>query len=209
MAGGLQHDAILSPETSRVADKPGTILGVVDAIANILFRISAVALLAAGFVLTGGVIYSHLTGIGLEWQDEVTIFLVAGAMFLSAAYVQGKRGHVGIELLPSYLSKRGEAVRSLLVDMVALVFVAIFAWETAALLREAIHEGQTSHSAWGPPVAGVSRSACSMRWMMWSMNTQAMRVTSNAWVSLICSRLQPQRRPRLSTRAGARTMRRQ
>ncbi len=180
MAGGLQHDAILSPETSRVADKPGTILGVVDAIANVLFRISAVALLAAGFVLTGGVIYSHVTGIGLEWQDEVTIFLVAGAMFLSAAYVQGKRGHIGIELLPSYLSKRGEAVRSLLVDVIALIFVAIFAWETADLLREAIHEGQTSHSAWGPPL-----------WIPYSIMTLGMAVLSLQLLAQVFERSWP------------------
>lgn len=152
MAGGIQHDAILAPETSGVVDKPGTLLGFVDALANILFRVSAVSLLAAGLVLTGGVAYSHATGIGLTWQDEVTIFLVVGAVFLSSGYVQGKRGHVGIELIPSFLSRRGEAWRSLLVDALGLLFVGIFAWESAALLREAIAEGQTSQSAWGPPL---------------------------------------------------------
>ena len=152
MAGGLQHDAILASETSRVQDHAGGFSGLIETLANVLFRISAVSLLAAGFVLTGGVVWSHVTGRGLEWQDEVTIYLVAGAIFLSAAYVQGKRGHVGIELLPGMLSARGEKVRSLVVDALTLGFVVLFAWEASVLLREAWTEGQTSHSAWGPPL---------------------------------------------------------
>ena len=152
MAGGLEHDAILASETSRVGDHVRGFSGFVETLANVLFRVSAVALLAAGFVLTGGVIYSHATGRGLDWQDEVMIFLVSGAIFLSAAYVQGKRGHVGIELLPSYLSPGADRIRSLVVDALALAFCALFAWEAGALLREAIHEGQTTHSAWGPPL---------------------------------------------------------
>ncbi len=152
MAGGLQHDAILASETSRVQDHAGGFSGLIETLANILFRISAVSLLAAGFILTGGVVWSHVTGRGLEWQDEVTIFLVAGAIFMSAAYVQGKRGHVGIELLPGMLSSRGEKVRSLIVDALTLGFVVLFAWEASVLLHEAWTEGQTSHSAWGPPL---------------------------------------------------------
>lgn len=152
MVGGLQHDAILASETSRIADHHPGFAGVVETLTNVIFRMAAVALLAAAFVLTGGVVWSHVTGRGVDWQDEVTIFLVSGAVFLASGYVQGKRGHVGIELLPGLLSPRSEKIRSLFVDAIAFGFVVLFAWEAGQLLSEAISEGQTSQSAWGPPL---------------------------------------------------------
>ena len=99
MSGALQHDAILAADGPRnVADERGAaaLLAFVNRFA---FRLSAVALVAAAFVLTFGVVTGHLTKSSVLWQDEVTIFLIAGAIFLSAATVQAGRGHVGIDLL--------------------------------------------------------------------------------------------------------------
>ena len=116
-----------------------------------LFKLSALALLAAGIVLTYGVITAHATGTSIVWQDEVTIFLVAGAMFLAAASVQGKRGHIGIELMSDFLSPRANAARHMIVDVLSFAFCAVFAWKTGALLNESIVDAQTSNSASGSP----------------------------------------------------------
>ena len=151
MAGGLQHDAILATEQSSRPKRIG-IAGIVDAVNETVFSVAAVALLAAACVLTFGVVLGHLTGRSLAWQDEVTIFLIAGAVFLSAAAVQSRRGHVGIEVLDHLLSPGVNAARRTLVDAIVLAFCLLFAWKSGALLIEAIDEGQTSHSAWGPPL---------------------------------------------------------
>ena len=58
---------------------------------ELLFNLSAMALVVASAVLTGGVIAGHVLGRGLVWQDEMEIFLVAGAVFVSAAAVQARR----------------------------------------------------------------------------------------------------------------------
>src|SRR5262249_37442331 len=42
--------------------------------------------------------------------------------------------------------------RHLVVDAVAFCFVAIFAFQAGFLLQESIVEGQSTHSAWGPPL---------------------------------------------------------
>jgi tripartite ATP-independent transporter DctM subunit len=152
MAGGLQHDAILASEIKIASPTTGGVAALVGGINEALFKLSALALLAAALVLTFGVIAGHLHGRGVEWQDEVTIFLVAGAMFLSAAAVQERRGHIGIDFLDQMLSPRQNAARKAVVDAVVLAFCLFFAWKAGGLLREAIHEGQTSHSAWGPPL---------------------------------------------------------
>ncbi|MBN9443056.1 MAG: TRAP transporter large permease subunit [Bosea sp.] len=151
MSGALQHDAILAADGPRnVADERGAaaLLALVNRFA---FRLSAVALVAAAFVLTFGVVTGHLTKSSVLWQDEVTIFLIAGAIFLSAATVQAGRGHVGIDLLDHWFPG-STAGRRLVVDAVMLCFCLIFAWKTAMLLHEAYVDGQTSQSAWGPPL---------------------------------------------------------
>ena len=39
-----------------------------------------------------------MLGRGIEWQDELEIFHVAGAVFLSAAPLQARRGNARIEV---------------------------------------------------------------------------------------------------------------
>src|SRR5262249_40340535 len=103
-------------------------------------------------VLTFGVTSGHVMGRAVIWQDEVTIFLVVGAIFLSSAYVQSKRGHIGIEVLSSYLSPGVNRVRHSLVDATAFCFVTIFAFQVVSRLQEGVVEGKSTHPAWGPPL---------------------------------------------------------
>src|SRR5262245_23903049 len=151
MAADLQHDAILAAEAPGAPSVPG-LPGVIRALGETLFRISALMILVGGLVLTFGVVTGHILGQALVWQDEVTIFLVAGAIFLSAAFVQSQRGHVGIEVLASVLPPGINRARHLIVDAVVLAFTVFFAWKARGLLWEAWSEEQISHSAWGPPL---------------------------------------------------------
>jgi len=152
MAVGLEHDAILASETPAISAKQRGIAGIVDAVNGAAFTLSAIALLAAALVLTMGVVIGHTLGTALAWQDEVTIFLISGAVFLSAAAVQARRGHIGIEVLDHILPPGVNGARRAVVDAIVLAFCMLFAWEAGGLLNEAIQEGQTSHSAWGPPL---------------------------------------------------------
>lgn len=152
MAGGLGHDAILAgSETAPEAQRRG-FGAFVARINDFMFSISAVALVVAAVVLTGGVIYSHYTRRGVVWQDEVTIYLIAGAIFLSSAAVQALRGHIGIEVFDAMLPKSINSARRAVLDALVLVFCVFFAWKSGGLLHEAWTEGQTSQSAWGPPL---------------------------------------------------------
>ena len=151
MATGLQHDAILADEKIVSANASG-VSGLLERFNDAVFKLSALALVVAAVVLTVGVVASHVLGRALDWQDEVTIFLIAGAVFMSAASVQAKRGHVGIEVLGDYMTPSGNRARGLVTDAIALAFVAIFAVKAGTLLYEAWAEGQKTHSAWGPPL---------------------------------------------------------
>lgn len=87
-----------------------------------------------------------------DWQDEVSIFLLVGATFLSSAWVQEWRGHVGIQALGAILPPAADRIRRFVSDIVTLVFCVFFCWKCWALLIEAVKDGQISGSAFGAPL---------------------------------------------------------
>jgi TRAP-type C4-dicarboxylate transport system permease small subunit len=132
------------------------LLGVLQAALAALDRLaivlSAIAVAAAGFVLTWEIAGRYFFKIPSDWQDELSTFLLVGATFLAAAWIQARRGHVGIHALAAVLPPRIDAVRRRLADLASCAFCGFFAWKCWSLLLEAIEDDQISGSAWGPPL---------------------------------------------------------
>jgi len=114
--------------------------------------VSGVAIGVAGCVLTWEATARYLFKIPSDWQDEVSIYLLVGATFLSASWVQERRGHVGIQALAAILPPRADRIRRFASDLAALLFCAFFSWKSWTLLHEAVRDGQTSNSAFGAPL---------------------------------------------------------
>ena len=123
-----------------------------DAVNTLMAVLSAIAIAVAGGVLTWEVIGRYYLSIPSDWQDELSTFLLVGATFASAGWTQARRGHVGIDALAHVLPPAADAVRRRLADLVAFIFCAFFAWKSYTLLAEAWEDGQTTPSAWGPPL---------------------------------------------------------
>ncbi len=119
---------------------------------RLLLGIGMIAAVAAALVLTSSVVSRYVLHASTDWQDETAVFLLVGATFLCAAYVQSLRGHVGIEALVGILPAGVNRVRQLLVDLVSLLFCLFFCWKSWALFREAWVDGQTTSSTWAPPL---------------------------------------------------------
>jgi TRAP-type C4-dicarboxylate transport system permease small subunit len=142
----------------RPADIPksgilGTLQALLARLNVVLATLSALAAAAAGGVLTWEVAGRYFFKIPSDWQDELSIFLLVGATFLSAAWVQTRRGHVGIDALQHILPPAADRVRRVVADVVSLAFCGFFCWRCWALLWEAWEDGQTTDSAWGPPLS--------------------------------------------------------
>src|SRR5215470_17833713 len=71
------------------------------AINSAMVVIGMITLLIASCVLTYSVFSRYLFKAATDWQDEVAVFSIICAVFLSGAWVQSQRGHVGIEALAS------------------------------------------------------------------------------------------------------------
>ena len=119
----------------------------------IIVILAAVALIAACAVLSYSVLGRALFHSPNYWQDEAAVFLLVGATFMTSAYVQQQRGHIGIEAFVGLLSPIANRIRLWLVDLASFLFCAFFAWKSWTLAHEAWVDGQVSNSMWSPPLA--------------------------------------------------------
>jgi TRAP-type C4-dicarboxylate transport system permease small subunit len=111
-----------------------------------------VALLVASLVLTYSVFSRYLFRAATDWQDEIAVFCIVGAVFLAGAWVQAQRGHIGIEAIASVLPARANRIRIVLVDLMTLAFCAFFAWKSWTLFHEAWVDKMTTSSTFAPPL---------------------------------------------------------
>src|SRR5205814_5378686 len=109
---------------------------ILSGINTIVVNLSSAALVVASFVLTYSVVVRYFLKISTDWQDEMSVFLIVGAVFMSAAAIQAGRGHVAIEAIVGLLPKRTNHVRDVLVDAASFLFCAFFAWKSFILLAE-------------------------------------------------------------------------
>jgi TRAP-type C4-dicarboxylate transport system permease small subunit len=113
---------------------------------------SSIALIAASLILSYSVLVRYYFKAATYWQDEASVFLLVGATFLTAAYVQSRRGHVAIDALAGLLSARVNRARIFIVDIATFLFCAFFSWKSWTLFEEAWTDGQVTSSTWAPPL---------------------------------------------------------
>jgi TRAP-type C4-dicarboxylate transport system permease small subunit len=120
---------------------------------TVIVVLAAAALIAACAILSYSVVGRALFHSPNYWQDEAAVFLLVGATFMTSAYVQGQRGHIGIEAFVALLSPLANRIRLWLVDVASLLFCTFFAWKSWTLAHDAWVDGQVSNSMWSPPLA--------------------------------------------------------
>ncbi len=120
---------------------------------RIIVVLAALALIAACAILSYSVLGRALFHLANYWQDEAAVFLLVGVTFMTSAYVQGERGHIGIEAFVGLLSPLANRIRLWLVDVASFLFCSFFAWKSWTLMHEAYVEGRVTNSTWSPPFA--------------------------------------------------------
>ena len=165
MAHGL--DSVGPAISASPQDAPGLLSRELSAVNRLVVILASIALVAAAGVLTYSVIVRYFLQVATDWQDEMSVFLILGAVFMSSAAVQARRGHIGIEAIVGLLPPRINRIRQVLVDVASLAFCAFFAWKSWLLLDEAIVENFHSGSTWAPPL-----------WIPYSLMTAGMALLS-------------------------------
>ena len=149
----MTHGFDAASDSVEPAAKPaGAVAPVLAAINRVVVTLSSIALVIASIVLTYSVFSRYFFHFSTDWQDELSVFLIVGAVFMSGAAIQAQRGHVAIEAIVGLLPARTNHIRQLVVDFASFAFCAFFAWKSWTLLDEAITENYHSGSTWGPPL---------------------------------------------------------
>jgi len=157
---------------------------VVAMVNHAIVLMSSIALVIASFVLTYSVASRYFLHFSTDWQDELSVFLIVGAVFMSSASIQARRGHVAIEAIVGLLPPGVNYVRQIMVDGASFLFCAFFAWKSWLLLAEAWTENFHSGSTWAPPL-----------WIPYSLMTVGMTLLGLQLLMQILVALAPRRQP--------------
>ena len=123
-----------------------------DQVNRVVIFAGSVALVLAASTMTYSVAVRYFLKSATDWQDEFSVFLLIGATFLSAAYVQSARGHVAIEALREILPPGLDRLRRVAADGLTAAYCLFFSWKCWMMLCDAWIDGQVSNSTWGPPM---------------------------------------------------------
>lgn len=143
--GGASGPVVRAPSLRLI----GAALAFVNRVVVVL---ASVAVVAAGAVLTHEAVTRYAFHHPADWQDEMAVFLLVGATFMSAAWVQARRGHVAIDALADLLPPAVDRVRRFAADVASFSFCAFFAWKSWSLFHEAWEDGMVTQSSWAPPL---------------------------------------------------------
>ena len=152
-----QGDAALDITASPVPEHsslPGLrpIEWVLEALNRLIVIAASIALIAAAAVLSESVFIRYFLRASTDWQDEISVILLVGAIFMCAAYVQSVRGHVAIEAVAELLSPAANRFRVMCADGVSFFFCLFFAWKSWTLTHEAWADGQVRDSTFATPL---------------------------------------------------------
>ncbi len=113
---------------------------------------AVVLLLAAVLVVCHLVFDRYVLNVSAIWQHEFVTFSLIGATFLGSPYVLLTRGHVNVDLLPSYLRPRARLALAVFAALVSLSFTLLVTWYGVIWWYEAWAAGWRGDTVWAPPL---------------------------------------------------------
>ena len=152
MEHGVDIPGVIETPPARVPVQGGPLPRAMAAVNSVVVFFGMIALAVAAFVLTYSVFSRYIFHAATDWQDEVAVFSIVGAVFLSGAWVQSQRGHIGIEAIASVLPPAVNRIRQIVVDIMTLAFCTFFAWKSWTLFHEAWVDKMTTSSTFSPPL---------------------------------------------------------
>ncbi|MFC5473718.1 TRAP transporter small permease [Paraherbaspirillum soli] len=177
----MSHEFDLKPAAGPAAPEhpvAAALSGVLDRFNRLARYLSMAALTLTALIMTYSVVARYFFHVPTDWQDDATVFMLVGVIFLCAGSVQSVRGHIGIDVLATLLPARANALRLLMVDLISFAFCGFFSWKAWTLFHEAWSEGQTTSSTFAPPL-----------WIPYSLMALGMTVLSLQLLMQVVARL--------------------
>lgn len=139
-------------------------LHVIDSINEWTGRAVALVCVVMMFLITYDVVLRYVFNSPLDWQMEVSQFLMLIMVCLGAGYTELYKEHVNVTLFYEKWSPRTRAIVDLITHPLAIIMIVVLIWDGGQIFwQNYIHEFRTS-SVWSPvqwpaklmvPLAGV------------------------------------------------------
>lgn len=125
---------------------------VVGRISLVCGLLSALAIAVSVLIVCQLVFMRYVLNASTVWQTELVIYLMIAATLIGMPYVQSRRGHVNVDLLPLYLGRRARAGLYYLCVGLGLAVCALVVFYGTELVIEAYIYTWRSPSIWRPPL---------------------------------------------------------
>jgi len=112
--------------------------------------LAAGALAVSVLVVCQLVFMRYVMNASTVWQTEFVIYLMIASTLIGMPYVQSRRGHVNVDLLPLYLGRRTRAALYYLCVGLGLAVCALVVFYSIELVHEAYAYTWRSPSIWRP-----------------------------------------------------------
>jgi TRAP-type C4-dicarboxylate transport system permease small subunit len=124
----------------------------IDGLTRLTGWAASLALVAAAFIVTEGVIIRKVFGLSTIWQIEASVFLLIFTVFAGAPFVQKNEHHLNVDLVIVYLSPKKRELVLIIVSIISCLICGILAWYSWPMWWESFTLNQHSESLWGPPL---------------------------------------------------------
>jgi TRAP-type C4-dicarboxylate transport system permease small subunit len=122
-------------------------------LASKLCGMLAAALIASAIlVVCEMVVIRYFLKASATWQTDYATFSLVGATLIGSPYVLSIKGHVNVDLLPSYLGARGRRLLAIVASSGGLIFAGVLAWCGYVLFHESLTGGWRTDTIWELPL---------------------------------------------------------
>lgn len=127
-------------------------VGVVTAVNRAAFYFAIMLVYLIVPVMLIDVVMRYAFNAPTVWGMELAVLLFGPYFLLAGPYVLHQKGHVAMDLVRQRLSLKADRLVELVNLPIIIAFCAILIWFSAPAAIDSFNYGETSFSAWNPPI---------------------------------------------------------
>ncbi|GMG83229.1 TRAP transporter small permease [Paralimibaculum aggregatum] len=120
----------------------------VGALSTVSGVCSATMIAAAVLITCQMVVVRYVLNGSTIWQTEAVTYLMIAATLLGLPYVQRRRGHVQVDLIPEMLPRGARRVLAAITLALAVAMIGLMAWHSYDVWKLHFDRGWRSGTAW-------------------------------------------------------------
>jgi tripartite ATP-independent transporter DctM subunit len=118
---------------AQAAAAPATrvmpLLAAMDGTSRVVGAVSGLGILVIAFIVGSDVFLRYVFNEPTTWADEISTYIMIGAVFLGAAYTHLADGHIRVDLVTERLPRAIRDPLEVVTTWLGFVFVAFMAWQ--------------------------------------------------------------------------------